>query len=209
MKTSIKQAVKDPEWTDTHEYDRFTWFTDKMTALVEKAAKLIEPYVKKNVPDNICYFNVYGEDTGETYCDSDKCVEPVRKKLIEMYGEENVELCYNYNNGDHKMIKYCASCLVELNDDLTWCEDDLEEILYSANPDDIEGLKAEAFRIHAILSSQPTSDQRLNDWNNYSRNKPDPQDVKRREEFFQQVAMLADIVVKAFEPKQDKELKNE
>jgi hypothetical protein len=189
------KAILDPV-LEKYGWNLGTYPTDEFRELLDKAVSIIEPFVKETSSDHLVYYKVKDDDVGEfDTCENKKCITVAKQKIRQEYGKyTRVSEEWSPNDGDHEDIGRCWNCGRPLNEFVTWCRSELE-YLEGEYPMSREFIYKEAFLIHSILISSPTSDCPLSRHKNYSPSPVPPESLNRREQFFQRVVQLAQSVI--------------
>lgn len=175
--------------------------TEEFENAIGSALEKITPFAVKEISRGLYYFSTKdGQLDGEyDCCENDKCVKEAKKAIRANYGKGiHIQEHYTDNDGDHENIELCNFCGIPLNEYLTWCESELE-YLEQNKPWTIEFLKEEAFLIQCILTSTPTLDCDISAYAKHNKGEALEEALEEREQFFQRILGLAEIINKLME----------
>lgn len=192
------KAWKEPK-NKSWEIDYCPGLTEEFEKLINSAKEKIEPFSHKEISRFTYYFKVKGEAVSSEFdcCDDKNCKKQSKKAIKEQYGKgTQIEECYSVNDGDHENIEICSVCGKPMNEELTWCNSELE-YLEENKPWNAKLLADEGFVIGVILNSMPTMDNDISDYAKHQGGEILQEALQAREEFFQRIGQLAQSVIDA------------
>ncbi|MBG0512909.1 hypothetical protein [Elizabethkingia meningoseptica] len=140
-------------------------FSPSVSEIIDDVVILLEEMTEEKESKLTAYFQLGSEDEGfedlgseHDTCDDDECIEEMTKSVKEDYPDQNIEISYTHNDGDHDNIGRCQICYKPLNSWLTWVKYESEYFTDENKLWTKDLIENNSFALASIFKSIPSCD---------------------------------------------------